>query len=157
MLLRPAPSHVSRRLLMHMTESQVKAPIIEMKANYEHELSLGVGGSPYKRFLHSNTLGKRLTTGCLLQSLQQLTGINFIFYYGTSFFTNSGIKNPFVTSITTTSINVASTFPGLWLVETWGRRRLLLFGAICMFVTQIIVASAGTAFRATARCALRRH
>jgi sugar porter (SP) family MFS transporter len=120
--------------------------LVEIKANYEHELSLGVGESSYKRFLHWNTLGKRLTTGCLLQSLQQLTGINFIFYYGTSFFTNSGIKNPFVTSMITASVNVASTFPGLWLVETWGRRRLLLFGAIGMFVAQMIVASAGTAF-----------
>jgi MFS family permease len=88
-------------------------------------------------------------TGCLLQSLQQLTGINFIFYYGTSFFTNSGIQNPFVTTMITSAVNVASTFPGLYLVETWGRRRLLLFGAIGMFVSQMIVASAGTAFPGT--------
>lgn len=46
----------------------------------------------------------------------------------------------------TSAVNVASTFPGLYLVETWGRRRLLLFGAIGMFVSQMIVASAGTAF-----------
>ncbi|TVY73250.1 putative glucose transporter rco-3 [Lachnellula suecica] len=118
--------------------------LAEIKANYEHELSLGE--SSYKQFLTWHTLGKRLTTGCLLQSLQQLTGINFIFYYGTSFFTNSGIKNPFVTSMITASVNVASTFPGLWLVESWGRRRLLLFGAVGMFVAQMIVASAGTAF-----------
>lgn len=46
----------------------------------------------------------------------------------------------------TSAVNVASTFPGLYLVETWGRRRLLLFGAIGMFASQMIVASAGTAF-----------
>jgi len=88
----------------------------------------------------------RLLTGCLLQSLQQLTGINFIFYYGTSFFRSSGISKPFVTSMITAAVNVASTFPGLYLVETWGRRRLLIFGAIGMFASQMIVASTGTAF-----------
>jgi hypothetical protein len=28
----------------------------------------------------------------------------------------------------TSSVNVASTFPGLYLVEAWGRRPLLMFG-----------------------------
>ncbi|KAM3067528.1 Plasma membrane low glucose sensor [Clarireedia jacksonii] len=46
----------------------------------------------------------------------------------------------------TSSVNVASTFPGLYLVEAWGRRRLLLFGAIGMFICQMIVGSVGTAF-----------
>lgn len=118
--------------------------LAEIKANYKHELT--IGHSSYRQFLTWNTLGKRLLTGCLLQSLQQLTGINFIFYYGTSFFKNSGVSNPFVISMITAAVNVSSTFPGLYLVETWGRRRLLLFGAIGMFVSQMIVASAGTAF-----------
>ena len=45
----------------------------------------------------------------------------------------------------TSSVNVASTFPGLYLVEKWGRRPLLMFGAIGMCVCQFIVASVGTA------------
>lgn len=65
-----------------------------------------------------------------LQALQQLTGVNFIFYYGTSYFANSGIDNPFIVSMITSVVNVCSTIPGLWLVEVWGRRSLLLFGAI---------------------------
>lgn len=89
--------------------------------------------------------GKRLATGCLLQALQQLTGVNFIFYYGTSFFKNSGISNGFIVTVITNVVNVCSTFPGLYLVEKWGRRPLLLFGAIGMFVCQMIIASVGTA------------
>jgi MFS family permease len=42
-------------------------------------------------------------------------------------------------------VNVVSTVPGLWLVEKWGRRPLLMFGAIGMSVCQMIVASVGTA------------
>lgn len=70
--------------------------------------------------------------------------MNFIFYYGTSFFKNSGISNSFVISMITSSVNTASTFPGLYMVEAWGRRSLLLFGAIGMAVSQFIVAGVGT-------------
>jgi len=44
----------------------------------------------------------------------------------------------------TSAVNVGSTFPGLWMVESWGRRPLLLFGAIGMAVCQFIVAGVGT-------------
>lgn len=44
----------------------------------------------------------------------------------------------------TSGVNVGSTFPGLYLVEAWGRRNLLLFGAIGMAVCQFIVAIVGT-------------
>ncbi|KAF2105385.1 general substrate transporter [Lophiotrema nucula] len=115
--------------------------LAEITANHEYELSLGKAS--YLDCFKGN-LGFRLLTGCLLQSLQQLTGVNFIFYYGTSFFQNSGIQNPFVVSMITSCVNVASTFPGLYLVEKWGRRNLLLFGAIGMCVCQFIVAITGT-------------
>lgn len=116
--------------------------ISEIRANHEYEVSLGK--ATYVDCV-KGTLGKRLATGCLLQSLQQLTGVNFIFYYGTQFFSNSGINNPFIISVITNVVNVCSTFPGLYLVEKWGRRPLLLFGALGMFVAQYIVAIVGTA------------
>jgi len=115
--------------------------LAEITANHEYELSLGK--ATYLDCFKGN-LGKRLATGCLLQALQQLTGVNFIFYYGTSFFTNSGISNAFVVSMITSCVNVASTLPGLYLVEKWGRRNLLLFGAVGMAVCQFIVAITGT-------------
>jgi hypothetical protein len=48
----------------------------EVQANHLYEMSLGK--STYVDCFNG-TLGKRLLTGCLLQSLQQLTGVNFIF------------------------------------------------------------------------------
>ncbi|KAF2771948.1 general substrate transporter [Teratosphaeria nubilosa] len=113
----------------------------EITANHEYELSLG---KPSYLDCFKGTLGKRLATGCLLQALQQLTGVNFIFYYGTSYFQNSGLTNAFVVSMITSAVNVGSTFPGLWMVEAWGRRPLLLFGAVGMAVCQFIVAGVGT-------------
>lgn len=51
--------------------------LAEVQANHEYELSLGK--STYLDCFKGNLL-KRLLTGCALQGLQQLTGINFIFY-----------------------------------------------------------------------------
>ncbi|KAH9872865.1 hypothetical protein J1614_005259 [Plenodomus biglobosus] len=113
----------------------------EVQANHLYEMSLGK--STYLDCF-KGTLGKRLLTGCLLQSLQQLTGVNFIFYYGTQYFQNAGFRDPFIISVITNCVNVASTFPGLWMVERLGRRNLLLFGAIGMCVCQYIVAITGT-------------
>lgn len=113
----------------------------EVQANHLYEMSLGK--ATYADCFRG-TVGKRLMTGCLLQALQQLTGVNFIFYYGTQYFKNAGFKNPFIIQVITNSVNVASTFPGLYMVEKLGRRYLLLIGAIGMCVCQYIVAITGT-------------
>lgn len=114
----------------------------EISANHEYELSLGK--ATYIDCFRGS-LGWRLMTGCFLQALQQLTGVNFIFYYGTTYFLSTGL-NGFVESMITSAVNVASTFPGLYLVEAWGRRPLLLMGAIGMSVCQFIVAGLGTGY-----------
>lgn len=136
-----AAKSLSKLRRLSMDHPAVVEELAEITANHEYELSLGK--ATYLDCFKGN-LGTRLFTGCALQALQQLTGVNFIFYYGTSFFLNSGIQNGFVISMITSCVNVASTFPGLYLVEKWGRRNLLLFGAIGMAVCQFIVAITGT-------------
>ncbi|KAF2263873.1 glucose transporter-like protein [Lojkania enalia] len=113
----------------------------EIQANHLYEMS--IGKATYIDCF-KGTLGKRVITGCLLQALQQLTGVNFIFYYGTQYFKRAGFQNPFIIQVITNSVNVASTFPGLWMVEVMGRRNLLLMGAVGMSVCQYIVAITGT-------------
>ncbi|RDW92416.1 putative glucose transporter rco-3 [Coleophoma crateriformis] len=113
----------------------------EIQANHEYELTLGKAS--YLDCFRGNML-KRQLTGCGLQALQQLTGINFIFYYGTQYFKNSGITNAFIISMITSSVNTASTFPGLYAIDKWGRRPLLFWGAIGMTVSQLLVAVLGT-------------
>lgn len=122
-------------------DSRHLAEIAEIAEHHEHELNLG--GSSYVDCFKGN-LGKRLLTGCLLQAFQQLTGVNFIFYYGTSFFEGDGMTNAFTMSLVTNIVNMVSTIPGLLMVERWGRRPLLLFGAAGMAISQLLVAGLGT-------------
>lgn len=136
-----AAKSLSKLRRLSVEDPALLEELAEITANHEYELSLGQ--ATYIDCF-KGILGWRLLTGCLLQSLQQLTGVNFIFYYGTKFFQNAGFTNPFVISMITSSINVASTLPGLYMVEKWGRRNLLLFGAIGMAVCQFIVAITGT-------------
>jgi len=66
--------------------------------------------------------------------MQQLTGVNFIFYFGTSFFQGLGtINNPFLISLITTLVNVCSTPISFYTIEKFGRRPLLIYGASKFF------------------------
>ncbi|KAI1849320.1 hypothetical protein JX266_004815 [Neoarthrinium moseri] len=130
----------------------IKDELAEIVANNEYELqvvpqtsyvgswlacfkgSLSKGNSPIRRTL--------LGTG--MQMMQQLTGINFIFYFGPVFFKQLGtIKNVFLISMVTTLVNVLSTPASFWLIEKLGRRALLLGGGSGMIVAQFIVGALG--------------
>ncbi|EOD51466.1 putative mfs monosaccharide protein [Neofusicoccum parvum UCRNP2] len=136
-----ATSSLAKLRRLPVDHPAVVEELAEIVANHHYEMSIGTAS--YAECF-KGTVGKRLLTGCLLQALQQLTGVNFIFYYGTQYFQNAGFQNPFIISVITNSVNVVSTFPGLYLVEKMGRRNLLLMGAIGMCVCQYIVAITGT-------------
>ncbi|KAG2356514.1 monosaccharide importer [Suillus spraguei] len=87
--------------------------------------------------------GLRTWTGIWLQGWQQLTGINFIFYYGTTFFQSAGISNAFIITIIADVVNTVMTIVGVQLIDRVGRRRLLLIGAIGMCICEFIVAIVG--------------
>ncbi|KAM5344075.1 hypothetical protein ACJ41O_012612 [Fusarium nematophilum] len=136
-----ALASLSRLRRQPVDDPALQAEAHEIQAHHDYELS--VGSATWADCYRGNNL-KRLAISCVLQALQQLTGVNFIFYYGTTFFQNSGIQNPFIISMITNCINTVSTLPGLWAVEKFGRRQLLLVGAVGMCVCQIVVAIVGT-------------
>lgn len=114
--------------------------LAEIEANHEYEMALGP--DTYKDIIFGTPhLGKRTMTGCGLQMLQQLTGVNFIMYYGTTFFSGAGMSNSFLISMIINIVNFVSTFPALFIIESWGRRRVLIVGAIAMAVCQLLIAA----------------
>lgn len=113
----------------------------DIKAAYEFEVIYGKS-SWAQVFSTRNLQLKRVFTGVFIQAFQQLTGVNFIFYFGTSFFEAAGV-NGFVTSLATGIVNVGSTIPGIMLIEILGRRTMLMVGAVGMSTSQFIVAIVG--------------
>ncbi|BGP44019.1 Plasma membrane low glucose sensor [Rhodotorula kratochvilovae] len=105
----------ARRSLARLFRLPLDSPYVaeeyaNIAANVHHERSLGKVS--YAKLLFKSDEQKlplRVWTGCFLQGLQQLSGINFIFYYGTTFFKNSGISNPFLITIATNVVNGKSS------------------------------------------------
>ena len=132
----------------------VQQELAEIVANHEYELQVLPQGSYVSSWMncfkgglgHSSSNLRRTILGTSLQMMQQWTGINFIFYFGTTFFQDLGtISNPFLISLVTTLVNVCSTPISFYTIERFGRRTLLIWGALGMLVCEFLVAIIGTA------------
>lgn len=119
----------------------VAEEISEMKDKLDEEIAAGKAGL-FEIFKGPRML-YRTILGIVLQSLQQLTGANFIFYYGNSIFTSTGLNNSYVTQMILTGVNFGVTIIGLYVVEHFGRRKSLIAGAIWMFICFMIFATVG--------------
>ncbi|PPQ77164.1 hypothetical protein CVT25_010792 [Psilocybe cyanescens] len=122
-------------------EVEAEALEIATALAVEQEASQGGYAACFKNNADRN--GFRTWTGILMQGWQQLTGINFIFYYGTTFFQQAGIQNAFVIQIIADVVNTVMTLFGIQLIDRVGRRKLLLIGAAGMCISEFIVAIVG--------------
>ncbi|CCF57013.1 hypothetical protein KAFR_0C00180 [Kazachstania africana CBS 2517] len=86
---------------------------------------------------------QRLIMGIMLKALDQLTGDNYFFYYGTSIFKSVGLEDSFETSIILGVINFCSTFLALYIIDHYGRRTCLLWGSTGMTICMCVYASVG--------------
>ncbi|KAF8316833.1 monosaccharide importer [Clavulina sp. PMI_390] len=148
-LLHKNKPEAARAALGRLMSLPASAPEIEAEA-IEIQLALdaerAIGNASYWDCFKPGSINKnalRTWTGIWMQGFQQLTGINFIMYYGTTFFKSSGISNPFIITIITDVVNTTMTIVGINLIDRVGRRRLLLIGAAGMMVCQYIVAIVG--------------
>lgn len=84
---------------------------------------------------------KRLSVACFSQMFAQMNGINIISYYAPMIFESAGWLGR--SAILMTGINslvyLASTIPPWYLVDGWGRKPLLLSGAVVMGVSLFLI------------------
>jgi len=130
----------------------VEAELAEIIANEEYERSLIPAGSWINGWMNcfrgslwkSNSNLRKTILGTSLQMMQQWTGVNFIFYYSTPFLASTGaISNTFLISLIFTLVNVCSTPISFYTVEKFGRRPLLVWGALGMLICQFLVGIIG--------------
>jgi SP family sugar:H+ symporter-like MFS transporter len=121
---------------------EVDREIREIKAKLDAE-NAGGGKHPWYEVFTGPRMMYRTLLGISMQALQQLTGANFFFYYGTTIFTATGLDDSFQTSMILGGINFFMTIPGTYVVEKFGRRRALITGGLWMFCCFMVFASVG--------------
>jgi len=75
-----------------------------------------------------------LVVGVLLSVFQQFVGINAVLYYSNKMFTNmgSGTDAAFMQTVIIMAVNVVFTLIATFTVDRWGRKPLLILGAVIM-------------------------
>ncbi|CAI4060780.1 hypothetical protein N7582_003033 [Saccharomyces uvarum] len=125
-----------------VTDPGVISEVDAIVANMEAERAAG-NASWSELFSNKGAILPRVIMGVVIQSLQQLTGCNYFFYYGTTIFNAVGMEDSFETSIVLGVVNFASTFVALYIVDKFGRRKCLLWGSASMAICFVIFASVG--------------
>lgn len=99
--------------------------------------------SPWYHAITGPRMFYRVALAMSLQMLQQLTGANYFFYYGTTVFQGVGISNPYVTAMILGGVNVGATFFGVYMAKHCRRRESLYISALWQTMCFLIFASVG--------------
>ncbi|EAT92462.1 hypothetical protein HBH56_139180 [Parastagonospora nodorum] len=91
---------------------------------------------------------KRVIIATMTMFFQQWTGINAILYYAPTIFSGLGLSSNSVSLLATGVVGIVmfiATIPAVMYVDSWGRKPVLVIGAIgmalCHFIIAAIVAS----------------
>ncbi|KAI6138512.1 D-xylose-proton symporter [Pisolithus tinctorius] len=139
----------------------VRYEFLEIKAELRYSREITAlkypNASKFQRFINNYIAlistwpkFKRLAVGCLTMFYQQfIVGINAIIYYAPTIFGQLGL-NPNTTSLLATGLygilNTLGTLPAIMLLDSVGRRPLLMSGALGCCAALLIVGSLIAAF-----------
>ena len=150
----------SPRWLLNRDPNSLRARYIIKRLRglrYDHEVETEVGhyvlggaaqkqeqpnqSAALKEMLSHRKLRMLFMSGLILQMAQQLCGINAVFYYSTSFF-EGVIDNPLIGTTIVGAVNVVATYGALLLMDTCGRRSLILWSSGGMFLSCVVIVMA---------------
>ncbi|CCE92471.1 sugar porter family MFS transporter TDEL_0E02280 [Torulaspora delbrueckii] len=137
----------ARRSLARANRCPTESPLVTLELeNFQAsvEAEKVAGSASWSELITGKpAIFKRTLMGVMIQSLQQLTGDNYFFYYGTTIFRAVGLEDSFETSIVLGVVNFASTFLALYTVDHFGRRKCLLWGCVGMVCCYVVYSSVG--------------
>jgi sugar porter (SP) family MFS transporter len=124
-------------VLGRVTGPRASAELREVKASIAAEAELG--RTSWRALLHPS-LRLVMTIGIVVGIVQQVTGINAVFFYAPTIFEQSGIGTnaAFMQAALVGLVNVVFTVVAMAMIDRFGRRPLLVFGlsgiAACMLL-----------------------
>lgn len=99
----------------------------------------------FKEIMSDKYVKRALAVGCMLQAVQQLTGINTVMYYSATIIQMSGVADKstavWMASVTA-MVNFLTTFIGTFTVDRIGRRKLTLI-SLAGVIVSLAILSAG--------------
>jgi len=97
--------------------------------------------APWGTLFSDKSIRKRVVIANMLQWSQQFTGVNAILSYGPAIFIDAGVPiDPLVASVIVNFCMLLATIATMFVIDTWGRRILLLLGGGVMFVSMSVAA-----------------
>ncbi|KIW05346.1 hypothetical protein, variant 1 [Verruconis gallopava] len=113
---------------LYQTNEDIRRELDEIYASVQQERSqpkVSVSGIWRER-----TILRRIFVGVVLQMMQQLTGINYLFYFGTKLFSNMHVGDSYLTAVILGGANFFATLAGLWVTKRFGHRASLILGGV---------------------------
>ncbi|MBW8326370.1 MAG: sugar porter family MFS transporter [Prolixibacteraceae bacterium] len=110
----------------------------------QKEIAETLHGSDSKidwKALKSKKVRPVLVLGIVLAVFQQWCGINVIFNYAEEIFTSAGysVGDMLFNIVITGTVNLIFTLLAMRMVDSWGRRKLMLFGSIGLAVIYLLL------------------
>ena len=112
---------------------------LEEIAAIEKSINTDVEGT--YRQLFSSGIKPLLWVGILLAVFSQVTGINSIMYYAPVIFKSmgAGTDSALIQTVTIGGVNFLFTLVAIRWIDKWGRRKLLIGGALGMFISLTVI------------------
>jgi SP family facilitated glucose transporter-like MFS transporter 3 len=93
----------------------------------------------FRTVLADRTIRRQLVVGALLHMLMRFSGFNAVTFYANQILEQSGIDKPLIGTALVGTVNTLATVIALVLIDRSGRRPLLLWSSIGMFVSSVVL------------------
>jgi sugar porter (SP) family MFS transporter len=136
----------ARKVMASLDETTVDDPEVSAKVK---EIQLSLDASNRRSVADVFKQGKeknfhRAFLGIISQMFQQISGINLITYYAATIYENSIGMSPLISRIVAACNGTeyfAASLVAIWTIELFGRRKLMIFGAVGMSISMAVLAA----------------